>query len=109
MLRRFHRKIHPESSTATPECQKSQKYMFENASFDDNFNNGYAMDGAEARITSCQESISKEEMYFWKTKLGLPLYEVDTNVSSANRGHWIKTDAECKHFICTTLRNHLKC
>ncbi|XP_022989672.1 protein LAZY 1-like isoform X2 [Cucurbita maxima] len=94
VLRTFHRKIHPESSTATNECQKSHKYVFENASFDYDFNNGRAMNGEEDRITSCQEFISKEEMHYWKTNLGLPLYGVDTSVLSANKGHWIKTDAE---------------
>lgn len=93
VLRRFHRKIHPETSTVTDECQKSQKYIFKNASFD-NFNNGRVMNGAEDQITYCQEFIPKEEMCYWKTNLGLPLYGVETNVSSANRGHWIKTDAE---------------
>ncbi|XP_022983543.1 protein LAZY 1-like [Cucurbita maxima] len=94
VLRRFHKKIHPESSTATDECQNSQKYMFDNASFDDNFNNGRVMNDAEDQITYCQEFVSKDEIYYWKTNFGLPLYGVDTNVSSANRGHWIKTDEE---------------
>ena len=110
MLRTFHRKTHPESSTATNECQKSHKYVFENASFDYDIDNGRAMNGEEDRIMSSQEFISKEEMHYWKTNLGLPLYGVDTSVLSANKGHWIKTDAECKHhLVCTTLRNHLNC
>lgn len=109
VLRKLNRKIHPETSTATDDCQKSQKYIFENVSFD-NFNDGRVMNRVEDGITYCQEFISKEEMCYWKTNLGLPLYGVDTNVSSANRGHWIKTDAECKqHFIFTSLRNYLRC
>ncbi|XP_023531612.1 protein LAZY 1-like isoform X2 [Cucurbita pepo subsp. pepo] len=94
VLRTFHRKTHPESSTATNECQKSHKYVFENASFDYDIDNGRAMNGEEDRIMSSQEFISKEEMHYWKTNLGLPLYGVDTSVLSANKGHWIKTDAE---------------
>ncbi|XP_031738062.1 protein LAZY 1 isoform X3 [Cucumis sativus] len=93
VLRKLNRKIHPETSTAMDECQKSQKYIFENVSFD-NFNNDSVMNRVEDGITYCQEFISKEEMCYWKTNLGLPLYGIDTNVSSANRGHWIKTDAE---------------
>lgn len=98
----FRRKVHPESSTATDECQKSQKYMFNNASFDDNYKIRRVTNPAEDRITFCQEFISKDEMYYWSTDFGLPLYGVETNVSSANKGHWIKTDAECKHHFILT-------
>ncbi|XP_022156482.1 protein LAZY 1-like isoform X2 [Momordica charantia] len=94
VLRMFCRKVHPESSTATDECQKSQKYIFNNASFDDNYKIRRVTNPAEDRITFCQEFISKDEMYYWSTDFGLPLYGVETNVSSANKGHWIKTDAE---------------
>ncbi|KAK9272430.1 hypothetical protein L1049_002803 [Liquidambar formosana] len=93
----FHRKIHPESSTAAKEFKKSNKYEINNNPYNGGYHNGDSSLPNEDNRRFSQESMSKEGVKCHNTYSNLPQNGLSSSGSSENREHWITTDAECKY------------
>lgn len=93
----FHRKIHPESSTAAKEFFMSEKCNIKNTHNDGGYANENMMhlSGDNRRIY--QELMSKEGKQCHKNQMNLPPNRMSSSNFSGKGEHWIKTDADCTY------------
>ncbi|CAB4305841.1 unnamed protein product [Prunus armeniaca] len=104
ILRMFHRRIHPESSTAAREFVDAEKYKDKNNSsaHGDCRENMMLMGRDNRRFP--QGAMIKEGTEHCKKYMNLPQYRLSGSNFRRKGEHWIKTDADCKyHFISYTM------
>lgn len=96
----FHRKVHPESSTATKKQDKPMKK--ENKKiicYEGGQDNGGQMVPADEDIMIFpQRNLSKEKIRRYKSQSNPPQFTISASDSNGNREFWIKTDADCKYY-----------
>ncbi|XVF57756.1 hypothetical protein PTKIN_Ptkin07bG0007800 [Pterospermum kingtungense] len=95
VIKLFHRKIHPESSIAERESKTLHRNKMNTASYNDGgYTDGEKMNqDKDKRIP--QGTRLKAGIQNYKSVSKLPLYAVTgCSAASANREHWIKTDAD---------------
>ncbi|XP_059446899.1 protein LAZY 1-like [Corylus avellana] len=95
ILQMFHRKVHPENSTAT---QKSNKpYKTENKKKiinNGDYNYGDQVFPDEEIISYPKRALLKESIRRYKSQSNPPQFTLGSGDSNGNREHWIKTDAD---------------
>ncbi|MBA0798612.1 hypothetical protein Gohar_009188 [Gossypium harknessii] len=97
ILHMFHRKVHPESSTATYKHGKPQKNENkENIFYDGGHEDGGHMLTDDDIMIFPQRALSKK-MRRYKSQSIPPQFTLNCNDSNGNRECWIKTDADCKY------------
>lgn len=95
ILHMFHRKVHPESSTATEKPNRPHKNEIKNGIFyDGGCNNGDRMLPDEDIMIFPQRTLSKESIRRYKSQSNPPQFTLCGNDSNGNREYWIKTDAD---------------
>ncbi|GMY26576.1 protein LAZY 1-like isoform X1 [Fagus crenata] len=97
ILQMFHRKVHPENSTATQKSNKPQKT--ENKKkiiYNGDYNNGDQVLPDEEIMSYPKRAPSKESIRRYKSQSNPPQFTLCSSDSNGNREHWIKTDADCK-------------
>lgn len=97
ILHMFHRKVHPESSTATYKLHKPQKNENKKGIWYDGGNEtgGHMLEDDDIMIFP-QRALSKD-MRRYKSQSNPPQFTLSCNDSNGNRECWIKTDADCKY------------
>ncbi|XVE85367.1 hypothetical protein DITRI_Ditri17bG0085200 [Diplodiscus trichospermus] len=94
LLHMFHRKVHPESSTATYKHDKPQKNENKKGIwYDGGHENGGHMLADEDIMIIPQRTLSKD-MRRYKSQSNPPQFTLSCNDSNGNRECWIKTDAD---------------
>ncbi|KDP26836.1 hypothetical protein JCGZ_17994 [Jatropha curcas] len=89
ILHMFHRKVHPESSTAPRKADKPPKN--ENKK---NGNNGGHMVPDEEITIIPPKALSKRSIRRYKSQSNPPQFTLSSSDSSGSREYWIKTDAD---------------
>lgn len=100
----FHRRIHPESSTAAREFVDAEKYKDKNNSrTHGGCSENMMLVGRDNRRFP-QGAMIKEGTEHCKKYMNLPQYRLSGSNFRRKGEHWIKTDADCKyHFISYTM------
>ncbi|XWS34530.1 hypothetical protein CRYUN_Cryun21dG0046500 [Craigia yunnanensis] len=94
ILHMFHRKVHPESSTATYKHDRPQKNENKKGIwYDGGYENGGHMLADEDIMIFPQRALSKD-MRRYKSQSNPPQFTLSCNDSNGNRECWIKTDAD---------------
>lgn len=94
----FHRKVHPENSTALQKSGKAQKNENKKKiGYDDSCNNGDQVLQDEDIMLCPQRALLKQNIRRYKSQSNPPQFMLSSIDSNGNREHWIKTDADCKN------------
>lgn len=91
----FHRKIHPENFIAEKEL-KSRTNKISSIPYHGVHTDRGLKNDNRSSPSGCE---SKEQTEYQKTNKMLSQYGLTGSTSSANREHWIKTDADCKYLF----------
>ncbi|KAK3035859.1 hypothetical protein RJ639_032996, partial [Escallonia herrerae] len=94
ILHMFHRKVHPESSTATEKSDKPPKEIKSNITSDDGYNNGDLMPSGEDITIYPQSALSKKSTRIFKSQSNPHQVTLSGSDSNGTRECWIKTDAD---------------
>ncbi|KAK8631383.1 hypothetical protein V6N13_028176 [Hibiscus sabdariffa] len=95
VMKLFHRKVHPESSITGRESKKLQKKMNITPYTKDEYTDGDQIQQHKENNWFAQGLRSMSGPQDFKTISELPIYELaDCTAATANREHWIKTDAD---------------
>ncbi|KAL2484422.1 hypothetical protein Adt_29178 [Abeliophyllum distichum] len=95
ILQMFHRKIHPESSTATRKSHKpTQNETKSNITAMGASHIGGPTPTAEDIIICPQLTISKESIGTFKNQSYPPEFTLSSGDANGNKEHWVKTDAD---------------
>ncbi|KAK9277581.1 hypothetical protein L1049_007126 [Liquidambar formosana] len=100
ILHMFHRKVHPESSTATQKHKNQKNEIKNNISYDGEYNNEERMLPDEDIMIFPHKGISKGNIRRYKSQSNPPQFTLSSSDSNGNREYWIKTDADCKYNSC---------
>ncbi|KAK6928553.1 hypothetical protein RJ641_007144 [Dillenia turbinata] len=99
VLRMFHRKVHPETSARGKDSDKIHKCEIKNISHGHINENGNLMPLDEDCRGSSKGHIPKGGLKYQNAQPTLPLKRSDSNDSSGNGEHWIKTDADLGNIV----------
>lgn len=95
----FHKKVHPEDSTAEHKFDKYQKSEKTNMSCDGE--GGHTNVEEDIVIQHPKRAVSKEKMRQRRYKSQSNPFQFtlgsEQDAYENNNEHWIKTDADCKH------------
>ncbi|GMP57549.1 hypothetical protein CsSME_00021591 [Camellia sinensis var. sinensis] len=95
ILHMFHRKVHPESSTAARKSHKPRKNDIKNnITYEGGYNNGDGMLPDEDIMIFPQRALSRESIRRFKSHSNPPQVTLSGSDSNGNREFWIKTDAD---------------
>ncbi|CAK9144338.1 unnamed protein product [Ilex paraguariensis] len=98
ILHMFHRKVYPESSTATQKSDKPPKNEIKNnLMYEGRYSSGDHLTPVEDIPILPQGRISKEVIQRFKSQPNPPQVTLGGSNSSGNREYWIKTDTDCSH------------
>ena len=104
----FHRKVHPENSTATQKSNKSYKTENKKKIINNGDNNyGDQVFPDEEIISYPKRALLKESIRRYKSQSNPPQFTLGSGDSNGNREHWIKTDADCKYKYILLLQTLL--
>lgn len=93
----FHRKVHPENSTAAQKSGKAQKNENKKKiGYDSSCNSGEQVLQDEGIMSRPQRALLKQNIRRYKSQSNPPQFMLSSIDSNGNREHWIKTDADCK-------------
>ena len=95
----FHRKVHPENSTAGEKSGKHQKSENKKRRSSDGISNHRDQvfpDDQDIMLYPEQVSSSNQIMRRYKSQSNPPQFALGALDSNGNKEHWIKTDADCK-------------
>ncbi|XP_044488815.1 protein LAZY 1-like isoform X2 [Mangifera indica] len=93
ILHMFHRKVHPESSTATKKTDKPLKKVNRSMEYDRVDNGGQMVTDEDITIFP-QRNLLKEKIRRYKSQSISPQITLGGCDSNGNREYWIKTDAD---------------
>ncbi|XP_057948375.1 protein LAZY 1-like [Malania oleifera] len=94
ILHMFHRKVHPESSTATRKSDKTHKNEIKNMSYDGGYGNGERMLPDEDITIIPHRPLLKDSIRRYKCQSNPPQFTLGGSDSNGNREYWIKSDAD---------------
>ncbi|KAF7839649.1 protein LAZY 1-like isoform X2 [Senna tora] len=99
ILHMFHRKVHPETSTAIEKSGKTQKHENKKKMMSDgSYNRGDLVYPEEDNMVQQPRKslpIPKDVMRNYKNQANPLQFALGSGDSFGNREHWIKTDADC--------------
>ena len=97
----FHRKVHPETSTAGHKSSKVQKNEHKKKTNHDGTGNYGGQIPPDEDITLCPQRalFLKQKIRRYRSQSNPPQFTFGSIDSIGNREQWIKTDADCKTFI----------
>ncbi|PON54956.1 regulator of nonsense transcript protein [Trema orientale] len=102
ILHMFHRKVHPETSTAAQKSSgKVQKNEYKKKTIYDGTGNYGRQIPPDEDITLCPQRalFLKQKIRRYRSQSNPPQFTFGSIDSIGNREQWIKTDADCKTFI----------
>ncbi|KAA8533337.1 hypothetical protein F0562_033130 [Nyssa sinensis] len=94
ILHMFHRKVHPESSTATQKTDKAHRKIKNNITYEEGYNDGDRILPDEDIMIFPRRALSKESIRRFKSQSNPPQVALSGSDSNGNREYWIKTDAD---------------
>uniref|UniRef100_A0A5B7BUR6 Protein LAZY 1 n=1 Tax=Davidia involucrata TaxID=16924 RepID=A0A5B7BUR6_DAVIN len=94
ILHMFHRKVHPESSTAIQKTDKAHKKIKNNITYEEGYNDGDRILPYEDIMIFPRRALSKESIRRFKSQSNPPQVTLNGSDSNGNREYWIKTDAD---------------